>query len=115
MKTAAKWIAILWSIFCLFGVFSGMANVGHQLNQSGSELERGAAGIGIGCGLGVWLVAWAVIAGPALIIWTVTEKKEAARELSQISKQPNLCRHCGKYYEGEVQYCPNCGSPTKLS
>ena len=51
-----------------------------------SGTERSAAGIGIGCGWGVWLVAWAVIAGPALIIRTVTGKKEAAPELSQIQK-----------------------------
>lgn len=23
--------------------------------------------------------------------------------------QPNLCRECGKYYEGQHKFCPNCG------
>lgn len=26
-----------------------------------------------------------------------------------IKKQPELCPHCGKYYEPPVKFCPNCG------
>jgi len=31
MKNFAKWVVILWSLFCLFGVISGMINVGKKL------------------------------------------------------------------------------------
>lgn len=26
---------------------------------------------------------------------------------------PKLCIHCGKYYEGDPNFCPNCGQSTK--
>jgi hypothetical protein len=43
-------------------------------------------------------------------------------QLSSIQKQPasdqppkraSLCIHCGKYYEGNPSFCPNCGKSTK--
>ena len=29
---------------------------------------------------------------------------------SPATTTPQLCVHCGKYYEGNPSYCPNCGS-----
>ena len=36
-------------------------------------------------------------------------KKEKLEEI----KNPNLCPHCGKYYQGNPNFCPNCGGKLK--
>ena len=106
MKSVAKWITILWSAFCLIGMFAGLAEVGESLNQAMDEYEQAGAGIGIGCGLFLWFFAWAAIAGPAFIVWAVSGKKEK----EQPTSKPCLCNSCGKYYEGTPKFCPNCGN-----
>lgn len=107
MKTAAKWVTIIWSVICLIGVIAGLAEVGNNLGEPMDEYETAGAGIGLGCGLFVWFVLWVVIAGPAVIIWMVSGKKETQ---PTIEKRTSLCVHCGKYYEGKPTFCPNCGS-----
>jgi membrane protease subunit (stomatin/prohibitin family) len=114
MKGAAKWIAIGWSIFCLFGIVYGMANVGKELNRPMNEYEQAGANVGVGCGMAMWVGIWAAIAGPAFLIYAVSGKKEVANAPSVIQKPSLLCRECGKYYDGPAEFCPNCGKPTKI-
>ena len=42
-----------------------------------------------------------------LPIWLITRPK-LPTELPATSR-PKLCIHCGKYYDGNPSYCPNCG------
>ena len=107
MKSVAKWITILWSLFCLFGVLFGIAEVGEELNQPMDEYEEVGTGLGIGCGMFIWFFVWAAIAGPAFMVWTMSGKKEAKEE---VPKESSLCSGCGKYYEGTPKFCPNCGN-----
>jgi hypothetical protein len=39
-----------------------------------SEYEEAGQAIGIGCGLAIWFIIWAVIAVPSLVIWLLTRK-----------------------------------------
>jgi hypothetical protein len=112
MKSTAKWIAIGWSIFCLFGILSGMANVGKEFDRPMNEAERAGANIGVGCGMAMWVGIWAAIAGPAFLIYVLSESKEVANAPSGVQRSSVLCRECGKYYEGPTNFCPHCGKPT---
>ena len=113
MKRIAKWVVIVWSIFSLIGICVGMANVAGDLGAVEGDYETVGSFLGIGCGLGIWLVIWFAIAGPALLVYVVSGKKETAQvEIVTPSVQTRLCTECGKYYEGEPRYCPHCGRPT---
>ena len=115
MKSFAKWLAIIWSIICLIGIFYGIANVGDSIDSS-DEYESAGAAIGLGCGLGIWIIFWLVIAGPAIIIYLVSGKKDpkTTKEPTK-DNETELCNECGKYFDGKPQFCPNCGKPTKYN
>lgn len=72
----AKWISIGWSGICLLGILSGLANVGSTLESASSEYEEAGAAVGVGCGMGVWLVFWAAIAIPSLVVWVLAKEKD---------------------------------------
>lgn len=52
------------------------------------------------------LLIWIIF----LPIWLIKRPK-SEDEIVYVNT-PKLCSHCGKYYEGNPIYCPNCG--TKL-
>ncbi|WP_299979249.1 hypothetical protein [uncultured Pseudoteredinibacter sp.] len=106
MKSIAKWVTIIWSLFCLIGMFAGIASVGEELNRPMTEMEEAGAGIGIGCGMFVWFFVWAAISGPSALIWTMSgNKKEKATK-----SDSEICRECGKFYSGNPKFCPSCGN-----
>lgn len=107
MKQFAKWVVIIWSLFCLFGVIYGMANVGKHFRNTNNEYEM-ASTIGAGCGMGMWVGIWLAIAGPAMLIYAVTGNKEKKAAIP-MQRESKLCKECGKYYEGTQNFCPNCG------
>jgi hypothetical protein len=72
LSKVAKWTTIGWSVLCLFFVFSGLANVSGPSNSSNAA-QAGHA-IGVGCGLGIIFVIWAVVALPAAIVWVMSRK-----------------------------------------
>ena len=47
------------------------------------------------------------------------QSSEKAEDLSEIRKRvegfagSKLCPHCGKYYQGNPNFCPNCGGRLK--
>lgn len=110
MKGFSKWLAIIWSVLCLIGIFVGMANVSEI--KSANEYEEAGAAIGAGCGLGIWLVVWIVVVGPSVIIYLVSGKNETAKIEINSTQSTELCRECGKYYSGNPKFCPNCGKTT---
>jgi hypothetical protein len=110
MKSLAKWALIIWSILCIIGICAGIVNVSQQFSETQTDSETGIQALGLGCGLGIWLVIWMALAGPALAVYLVSGKKEAAKvEIVQKQAQVNLCPECGKYYEGQLKFCPHCG------
>ena len=113
MKKVAKWVLIIWSLLCLIGVLAGMANIGGHIESGASDATRTGQALGIGCGMGIWVAVWAGIALPALIIYLVAGKREAMPVSIEVdkSKSSKLCTECGKYYEGQSRFCPNCGKP----
>jgi hypothetical protein len=60
-----KWGIVLWTLFCLFGVFSGMANVAEQ-NKGNIGT---ATAIGATIGLGIWAFAWFVPTTGAAVLY----------------------------------------------
>jgi len=112
MKKIAKWIVILWSVLCLVGVVMGLANVSKEFDKEKSEYAQTGASIGLGCGMGMWVGIWLAIAGPALVIFLVAGNKEKKVEPILLSKESRLCKECGKYYEGNPSFCPQCGKKT---
>jgi membrane protease subunit (stomatin/prohibitin family) len=108
VKSAAKWVLILWSLFCLFGVVVGMSNVGKSMEGMSTDPERTGATIGLGCGMAMWVGIWAAIALPALVIFLVSGKAPPQIPTTSASGI-KLCAKCGKYYDGNPTFCPNCG------
>lgn len=111
MKSFSKWVAIIWSVFCFFGVIIGLANVGDKLN-TGNQYEQAGSTIGVGCGLGIWLVLWLVITGPAIVIYLVSSKNQTNSDSQNTSQKTELCAECGKYFTGKPKFCPHCGKAT---
>ncbi len=112
MKGFSKWLSIVWSIFCLIGVFVGMVNVSNLPTSNDQYAEAGTA-IGTGCGFGIWLVIWLVVAGPAIIIYFVSGKPDTVLNINNnIVQNSELCIECGKYYTGKPKFCPHCGKKT---
>jgi len=70
----AKWVTIGWSLLCLLGVCSGILNVASKSQPTYSGYEGAGQLIGIGCGMAIWFIIWAVIAVPSLVIWLLTRK-----------------------------------------
>jgi len=108
MKKFAKWVVILWSLFCLFGVIYGMVNIGKLAINKNNEYERAGRTIGAGCGMGMWVGIWLAIAGPGMLIYAVTGNKEEKTAMD-MQRESKLCKNCGKYYEGTQNFCPHCG------
>jgi len=75
LKKVCKWIMIVWSIFCLVNVISGLGLAGGTMSDDMGEIEKSGAAIGMGCGMGFWIIVWAVIVLPTLIVWLVAGKK----------------------------------------
>jgi membrane protease subunit (stomatin/prohibitin family) len=111
MKSVAKWVLIIWSVFCLIGIIAGLANVGNTVGKTSSDVETAGTAIGMGCGMGMLLVIWAAIALPALVVYLVAGKKETVRVQVEQDRSSTLCAECGKYHAGRSQFCPNCGKP----
>lgn len=114
MKNVSKWILIIWSILCFIGICWGVMSVAAQSSPTSNEYESAGQAIGLGCGMGIWFVIWIALAGPALAVYVVSGKKEAQKvEIVQRPfAQTSLCKECGKYYEGQQKFCPNCGKET---
>jgi hypothetical protein len=68
----AKWATIGWSALCLFFVFSGLANVSAPTDSS--DAAQAGHAVGVGCGLGLIFVVWAVVALPAAIVWVMSRR-----------------------------------------
>ena len=68
----AKWTTIGWSVLCLFFVFGGLANVSAPTDAS--DAAQAGHAVGVGCGLGLIFVVWAVVALPAAIVWILSRK-----------------------------------------
>ena len=109
MKNIAKWVVILWSSFCLFGVGYGMINVSKDLGNTTNENKTDWTSIGVGCGMGMWVGIWLAIAGPGMFIYLLAGNKEKKTEASTAQKESKLCAKCGKYYAGSPNFCPHCG------
>ena len=131
MKTIAKWFLIIWSLFCLFGIIIGLLSVSEHTGRMKTDLERGATSIGIGCGMTLWFGLWIALAGPALIIYLVSGRKELVniniitpRDThskwidTRLSSMQNritdedisLCDNCNNpYLKGKDKYCTWCG------
>jgi hypothetical protein len=72
----AKWATIGWSLLCLVGVVFGMFNVAASSDPTyGNQYAEAGQVIGVGCGLAIWFVIWAVIAIPSLVIWLLMKKR----------------------------------------
>lgn len=79
MKTIAKWVVIIWSLLTLCGICVGLITVASDLSELQSDYELFGGTIGLACGLGIWLIIWLAIVGPALVIYLVSGKKETAK------------------------------------
>jgi hypothetical protein len=109
MKTFAKWVAILWSLFCLFGLVSGLISAGQRISVYSSEAQKIGAGIGISIGMGFWVIVWLAIAGPALVIFLVSGTRQPAHDPQEYGKCPacaeiirldaKKCRFCGEIFD----------------
>lgn len=121
MKGIAKWIVIIWSILTVLGLCYGIMNVAGTLSTPQNEYESAGQGIGMGCGFGIWFVIWAAIAGPALVVFLVSGKKETTRvEIIQnpppiyssppgvVGSDEKKCPYCAEVIKREARVCRFC-------
>ena len=54
------WAFVLWNIFMIFALVSGMQGAGEVMQGAASEAEQAGAAIGTTLGVGVILVFWAL-------------------------------------------------------
>ncbi len=52
-----------------------MINAGKDLGHNMNDMEAAGATIGIGCGMGMWVMIWAAIALPAFIIFVMAKSR----------------------------------------
>ena len=79
MKTIAKWVVIVWSILSLI-VICGFLFIGIGIFtefEDGFEFLGGS--FGFVCVLSILLLIWLAIAGPALLIYFVSGRKETTK------------------------------------
>ena len=79
MKTIAKWVVIIWSLLSLCGICYGLFNISQSFTDLQSDFEFLGGTIGLACGLGIWIIIWFAVAGPALLIYFVSGKKETTK------------------------------------
>lgn len=110
MKSVAKWIAIVWSLFCLVGIIIGLVNAGKLLDKPMNEYEEAGASLGIGCGMGIWLALWIGIAGPAALVYLLAGRNKEPSSSVQPVSETVLCPECGNYGPVQDRFCPHCGN-----
>ncbi|MBR2518438.1 MAG: hypothetical protein IKE46_01420 [Selenomonadaceae bacterium] len=57
-------------------------------------------------------VLWAIGVFLLLIIFLPAYllMRPSKKDVTLVKNAPQLCPHCGKYYEPPVTYCPHCGN-----
>lgn len=113
MYKVSKIGMLIWTAFCFLGSCSGMFKVAQQ---TGGRDLNGAEAAGVGIGLFLWLIIWAVPMVVLGIVAVVTRPRTdvpgTASEHPTVA--PTLCQHCGKYYAGSARFCPICGKPQEI-
>jgi hypothetical protein len=73
-----KWIAILWSLFCLLGAGFGMLGaVLEYIDYMGNEnsINKLAFELGSGIAMSLWFFSWFAIAGSSALIYYLSKEK----------------------------------------
>jgi hypothetical protein len=79
-----KWGIALWTLFCLYGAISGIANVADQNKGNIGN----AAAVGLTIGLGVWAFAWFVPTTGAAVLYLLFGRKWAATSTTSATEVP---------------------------
>jgi hypothetical protein len=107
MKTLAKWIVILWSGYCLIGLFLTLGKVGEK--QDIINIDKVDTVIGIIINLGIWFFFWIAIAGPTFIISRVIGKKKSKQKKLSKTGATKKCEICERWYDEYFHLmCPYC-------
>jgi hypothetical protein len=106
INKAAKIGMLVWTCFCFFGSCYGIMNVSQH--TQGRELG-GAEAAGVGIGMFMWMVLWAIPMVVMGIVALVSRPKPQVQIAAAASIPASLCQHCGKYYQGQATFCPLCG------
>jgi hypothetical protein len=106
MHKLAKLGMVLWTVLCVLGNCSVMVKMAGR--PSG---DKDVDALAMGMGMGVWFFIWffpMIVLG---IIALVTRPQRAFTPTPAMSapEPPVLCRHCGKYFQGRANFCPQCG------
>ncbi len=112
LNRACKYIALLWTCFCIIGVVFGLASLGDLPIDSSNEYEAAGVAIGASIGLSIWFAAWLFVTLPAAIIFFITRKTVVTlappEATNAVLAETRKCPYCAEIIKQEAIVCRFC-------
>src|SRR5208282_1367690 len=103
-------IVVIWSLFCLFGLFYGLSEISRTMDPNSPAVQAGTA-----IGVVFWIFIWGVVVVPTALIGLLFKRSSGRTGGPQTTPEnlvrirPSRCSVCGTLIPPSGR-CPTCGS-----